>query len=103
MNYKIQIISLFYSFSYGVIFYFLNIINEKFSIKNKVLNIIILFLFIIVNALLYITILYKINFGIFHIYFLFMLMIGFYIASFFKKILSKNVKFCNKLKKFKKM
>lgn len=103
MNYKIQIISLIYSFCYGIAFNFFNDLNEKISVKNKIWNIIILFFFIIVNALLYITILYKINFGTFHIYFLFMLMMGFYLANFLKKFISKNVKTCNILKKFKKM
>ena len=101
MNYKIQIISLAYSFGYGILFFFLNILNEKLSSKNKLIYIIELFLFIIINALLYITILYKINFGILHIYFLFMLMLGFYFASFIKKILSKNVKLRSFFKKFK--
>lgn len=90
MDYKIQILSLLYSFVYGIFFYFLNILNDKFLNKNKIINTIILVLFVFVNALLYITVLYKINYGVFHIYFLFMLFLGYGLASIIKiKILFK--------------
>lgn len=103
MNYKVQIISLLYSFVYGMLFYFFNKLNEKLIFKQKFLNIINLFVFVILSVLIYITILYKINCGVFHIYFLFMVILGFYFGLVFKKFLLKNVKFCNFLKKRKKL
>lgn len=98
MDYKIQILSLIFSFGYGIFFYFLSILNDKVLIKNKILSVIVLILFVFINALLYITILYKINFGVFHIYFLIMLALGYYVAFFLKKILIKNIKW-DKFKK----
>lgn len=98
MDYKIQILSLIYSFGYGVFFYFLSILNDKILIKNRVLSVVLLLLFVFINALLYITILYKINFGIFHIYFLIMLALGYYFVFFLKKLLIKNIKW-DKLKR----
>lgn len=101
MNYKIQIISLLYSFGYGVFFFLFNILNNKFISKNKYINFITLLVFVILNALLYITILYKINFGVFHIYFLIMIFLGYYFSFFIKKYISNNVKWCKKIKKSK--
>lgn len=101
MNYKIQILSLIYSFGYGVFFYFFSILNDKILRKNKILDFIILILFVFINALLYITFLYKINFGVFHIYFLIMLCLGYYVSFFLKKFLIKNIK-RDKFKKIKK-
>lgn len=91
MDYKIQILSLIYSFLYGVFFYYLSLLNDKILIKNKILNIILLILFIIINSLLYITILYKINFGIFHVYFLIMLALGYYTGCLLKRLLKNNI------------
>ena len=92
MNYKIQIISLIYSFGYGMFFYFFSFLNDKLSSKNEILNVVTLIAFVLLNALLYITILYKINFGVFHIYFLIMIILGYYFSLILKKIVSNNVK-----------
>lgn len=103
MDYKIQILSLLYSFSYGIFFYFFSLFNDKFMTKNKIYNVLILLCFIILNSLIYITGLYKINFGVVHIYFLIMIFLGYYFAYIIKKIVSNNVKSWKFFKKSKKL
>ena len=78
----IQIISLVYSFFYGVIFYLLLEVNYKLLYEGKlVYRIIISFLFVIFISLLYFIGLIKINNGILHIYFFLSLFTG-YLSSF---------------------
>lgn len=85
MNYKLQIISLLYSFGYGMFFNFGYKLNMSFYKKNKLYNIVLDILYIVITSLLYVTILYKINKGIFHIYFIIMLLLGYFLS-----ILVKN-------------
>lgn len=73
---KLQIYCLLFSLIYGFIFYFLTLLNKKYLYNNKA-SIIIDMLFIIDNVLLYFIILRYINNGIFHIYFLFIIILGF--------------------------
>ena len=103
MDYKLQLISLIYSFGYGVFFYFFNFLNDKFLGKKKVLDVLILLMFIVLNSIIYLTILYKINFGVFHIYFLIMIVLGYYCGCLFKKYISNNVKCWKKIKFIKKI
>ncbi len=103
MDYKIQIISLIYSYSYGIFFYFYSLFNDKFMTKNNVYNISLLLCFIILNSLIYITVLYKINFGVVHIYFFIMIFLGYYFAYIIKKVVSNNVKSWKIFKKNKKL
>ena len=82
MNLKIQIISLLFSFFYGVIFFVLLEINHKLLYEGKILfRIIISFLFVIFMSLLYFLGLIKINNGIIHLYFYMVLFTG-YLLSF---------------------
>lgn len=79
---RIQIFSLLYSFFYGIVFYILLEINHKILYNGKLFyRIIISFLFVIVNSLLYFLFLIKINNGILHIYFFFSMFTG-YLLSF---------------------
>ena len=89
---KIQILSLIYSFFYGIGFFLLLEINYKFLYEGKlVYRIIISFLFIIFISLLYFLGLLKINNGIIHIYFFLDFFTG-YLLSFviYKKICCKK-------------
>ena len=78
-------------------------IDFKFMINSKIYNIFLILLFIILNSLLYITILYKLNFGIIHTYFFIMILLGYYFSSLLKKFISNNVKSWKILKKPKKL
>ena len=94
MNLKIQIISLLFSFFYGVAFSFLvNINYELLFKKRKKYRIIYTLIFVLIMALLYFFLLQRINNGIMHVYFLMIILIGFYISfPITKKIRIKNVK-----------
>ena len=81
MNLKIQIFSLLFSFFYGILFSFLVIINYNYLFfKKKWVQVVITFLFLIDMALLYFLILKIVNGGMIHLYFYFMIFIGFYIS-----------------------
>jgi len=89
---KIQILSLMFSFFYGVIFFFLLEINHRFLYEGKIIyRIIVSFLFVIVMSLIYFFGLIKINNGIIHIYFYLSLFTG-YLLSFviYRKINCKK-------------
>ena len=81
MNLKIQVLSLVFSFFYGIVFSLLVNVNYRFLFaKKKIIKIIFTFIFVIDMALIYFLILKFLNDGIIHIYFLFMILLGFYIT-----------------------
>ena len=85
MTSNIQLLSLFVSFIYGILFYFLTKVN--FLIINKLSNriqFIITFIYTIDMVIIYSIIMYKINNGYLHIYFIAMVLIGFIITYLFK-------------------
>ncbi len=78
MDYKIQLISLIFSFFYGIFFYITGYFNYNLLKKsNLVLQYIISFFYALDVALLYILLMYKINYGVIHIYFVGILVIGY--------------------------
>ncbi len=91
MNNIIQLISIFISFFYGIIFYLLTNLLFYLIEKNKrIVKHLITFIYVIDMAIIYMIILYNINKGYFHIYFIFMVFLGFIIGSFlYRKYLSK--------------
>ncbi len=94
MNANIQLIALTTSFLYGFIFYYLFKINNKIIKNKKAFYQSIITILLMYNVvLLYIIILYKINNGIFHLYFFFMMILGFYLNTKFTKKILNNVKF----------
>lgn len=98
---NIQILSLLASFIYGVIFYLLTRFNY-FIIESKKLltKFMVTLVFIIDIVILYVYLMYKINNGYFHIYFVFMLILG-YILMY--KCYNSIKVFCkNSVKKIKK-
>lgn len=91
-----QIITIIFSFIYGIIFYILLEINYKYIYYgNKIYRIIVNFLFVTCNTLLYFIILKKINYGIVHIYFLLCILTGYFLSNFvLKKLIVKRKKQC---------
>ena len=82
MTSYIQIISFLISFIYGIFFYLLSRFNKYIlDNKKKLITLIITTIFIIDIVILYIYIIYKINHGYFHIYFLITVIIGFSLTN----------------------
>ncbi len=100
MNYKLQLLSLFFSFLFGIFFYFSSLLNYKMIKKHSLfIKYGITFVYIFDIALLYVLLMYKINYGIIHAYFLLLLAGGFlfgwrYCKRFRKicKVLGKKLK-----------
>ena len=95
MSANLQLLSFLISFFYGIIFAFLTIINFKLIDKLKVIyKHIITFIYVIDMSIIYIIILYHLNKGYFHIYFILTVLLGFMIGIIlYKKLRSKiNVK-----------
>lgn len=89
---KVQILSLLYSFVYGILFFILLEVNYKLLYTGKIIyRIVISFLFIIIASLLYFFGLLKVNNGVIHIYFFLSLFTG-YLLSFviYEKIRCKK-------------
>lgn len=96
MNYKIQLISLIFSFFYGILFYATSYFNYK-MVKNcnVVLRYLISIVYVFDISLLYILLLYKINYGVVHVYFIGVLLIG-YVFGWYN--LKKIRKYCQMIK-----
>jgi len=89
-----QIITIFFSLIYGVIFFLLLELNYKFIYKGKIIyRVIVTFLFVMFNTLLYFIILRKINNGVVHVYFLLCILTGYILSNFvYKKCIVKKNK-----------
>lgn len=93
MDYKIQLLSFLVSFIYGIFFYFTSILNYKLIRRFKVwIKYIITFVYMINIAFLYLLLLFKVNNGNVHIYFLIMTFLGFITANKIISLVKKNVK-----------
>ncbi len=92
MNIIEQITALCFNFIYGFIIYYAVIINY-YLIKNEVLivKLLITFLFLIDFTAIYLIIIYKLNYGMFHIYYVIAFVLG-YILSIKVKKSVKRVK-----------
>lgn len=83
---------LFINFIYGIVFFYLSILNYKLFFKDQALIKLIMFiLFTIDNVFIYLIIIYKLNYGIFHIYYLFCFIMGFLLANY---IMYKMLNLC---------
>lgn len=83
MELAIQLQVLIVSFVYGILFSYLIKLQYKFLFDSKLFyKIVITSLFVFDNCLLYFLILRFINNGIFHIYFLFSLIIGYIFGNY---------------------
>lgn len=102
MDYKIQLISLFISYLFGLLFYFLSMVNYIIIKKlNKGFQYILTFIYMVIISLCYTYILFKINNGNVHPYFLILVLVGFVCGKQIKKVLIKNVKFYGNIVKHK--
>ncbi len=101
MSSNIQLISFAFSFFYGMFFCLTSKVNESLINNKKVLvKLLVTLVFIIDIVILYIYLMYKINNGIFHIYFILSLIIGYVILYLnFNKLLFWCKKCVNDLKK----
>ena len=102
MNSTIQILSFLISFVFGIFFYILTSIN--FSLINNLKKIwqhILTFIYVIDISIIYMIILFHLNKGYFHIYFILTVIIGFICGYFIKtKLISKiSVKWENRTRK----
>ena len=98
MDAKTQVIVLSFSFLFGFITYYLCVINNQKKIYRSLTSI----LFSYNLVLIYLIFLYKLNHGNFHIYFFFLLILGFFSAyQMSRKLLKskKTSKFLERLKK----
>jgi len=87
---NIQIQSFVYSFLYGMFFSLALNLNYRFLYQSrKWIKLIITTLFILDHALLYFIILKNINDGIVHIYFFFLIFLGFFVGNRKCKLLRK--------------
>ena len=91
MTSSMQLITFLVSFIYGVIFYYLTIINFKLIKYLKIyIQHIITFIYVIDIIIVYIILLYHLNKGYFHIYFIGMVIIGYFVGFITnKRLLSK--------------
>ena len=93
MNIKLQIITLLVSFLYGIFFSFFLGLNYKYIYSDKkIFKTIISFLVIVISVLLYFIILKKINYGIFHVYEILALTIGFCLENWIAAVIAKRHK-----------
>lgn len=78
MNLDTQIMSLLFSFGYGIVVSYLFNLNYNFIYKSSILyKIVINFLFCVNLGLIYFLLIKCINNGIVHIYFILMFLLGF--------------------------
>ena len=78
MNSYIQLICLVFSFLYGCFIYYSNNLNIKI-IKNKniLIKLILSIIYVFNISMLYVLFLYKINYGVLHIYFVLLIILGY--------------------------
>lgn len=93
MNLELQILSLIFSFSFGIVLsYLYNLFYNFLNYKIRRYNILINILFFLNVFLIYFILLILINDGIIHIYFLFLLILGFLLFLNKSKALRKIIK-----------
>ena len=91
MSANIQVISFIYSFTYGCLFsLFVYIIGRKYISRHLLVRLFIDSFLVFAGSILYMYGLYKINFGILHLYFIFVFIIGYFLV---------HVKLCKSSKK----
>lgn len=86
MSAGIQVISFIYSFSYGCLLALVSYyIKKKFIKRHMLIKLFVDMLFVFIASVIYMYGLYKINYGILHLYFILVFIIGYFII---------NVKMC---------
>ena len=91
-----QLLALSFNFIYGILIFFATLLNYLIT-KNEVVFIktIVTIVLVLDSSFLYLWAIYRLNYGVFHIYYLLVFLIGFYIGYLlFKK--NRMSKFVNK-------
>lgn len=103
MHSYIQILTFIFSFFYGIFFYLLTRFNNYIlNGKKSIVKMLITLVFIIDIVILYIYLMFRINHGYFHIYFLVTLCLGFIIMLILYPIIISKCKInVKKLKRSK--
>ena len=93
MNSNMQLITFLTSFIFGIFFYYLTIFNFRLIKNMKVyLKHIITFIYTLDITIIYIILIYHLNKGYFHIYFILMVFVGFFVGFvLYNKIISKFI------------
>lgn len=103
MSSSIQLLTFFISFLYGIIFSFLTILNFKILDKvSKYMKHLVTFVYVIDMIIIYIIIVYKINNGYFHLYFILTVIVSYFVGllTYYKKVSKIDVnRLFSKLKK----
>lgn len=82
MDYKIQLLSFLFSFLFGILFSIMSKMHYDLVYRlKKWLQYIFTFLFILDVSLFYILILYYINHGVVHLYFIALTFVGYYVEK----------------------
>ncbi len=93
MNLKLQILTLSYSFLYGILFSLLLSLSYKLIYnKNKHIKIVSTCFFILTNVIIYFLLLKKINSAIIHPYYLLIFILGFLLETSISKLVAKHFK-----------
>ena len=79
MSLLLQLLSILFSFVFGIFLFLLFKFRKIFNIKKCIISNIINFCLIIILSVLYFLIMYLINGGIIHLYFLLFIIFGFLI------------------------
>ncbi len=88
---KIQIYSIIVSFIYGIFFYVMLSINNRFIIVSfKFFKILLSFLFVLLMSLMYFIILLYINNGYIHMYLFLCIILGYFVCKVFNKKIVKR-------------
>ena len=94
MDYKLQLLSFFVSFLFGIFFSFTSRFHYNLVFKlKKILRYLLTFLYILDISLFYILIMYYINHGNVHLYFVFLTFLGYYVEPYLTLSVKKSVKF----------
>lgn len=101
MNSYVQVISFLVSFIYGIVFYLFARFNKAMlSNKNNVIKFLITLVFILDMVILYIYMMYKINFGLIHPYFVIVVLIGYVVMMLlYRKCINFFKRFYNNIKR----
>lgn len=97
MNSYVQVLSFLVSFIYGIVFYLFARFNKFIlSNKNNVIKLLVTLVFVIDMVILYIYIMYKVNFGMIHPYFVAVVLVGYIFMMFLYDKCSMLIKRCLK-------
>lgn len=96
MTNKVQLLSFFLSFVFGILFSLFSHYHYRmvFSLK-KIFRYVLTFLFILDISFCYILFMYYVNHGVVHIYFVIVTLIGYCVEKKIHQNVKKYVKFCH--------